>query len=91
MYAVCVNFILKPRMAKDFLPLVLENARVSKLGEPGCHQFDVAWNNDHPDAVFLYEIYSDRAAFDAHLDSEHFKVFDTAVTDLIEEDRKSVV
>ncbi|MEL6839441.1 MAG: putative quinol monooxygenase [Pseudomonadota bacterium] len=83
MYAVCVNFILKPGNAQDFLPLVIENARVSKMSEPGCHQFDVAWNNNHPDAVFLYEIYEDRAAFDAHLDSQHFKIFDEAISDLV--------
>ena len=29
--------------------------------------------------VFLYEIYDDRAAFDAHLASPHFRAFDAEV------------
>ena len=83
MYAVCVNFTLKPGKARDFMPLIVENARVSKLDEPGCHQFDVASTLSDPNAVFLYELYTDRAAFDAHLASDHFKSFDAAVTDMI--------
>ncbi len=83
MYAVCVNFLLKPGNAADFLPLVLENARVTLRDEIGCHQFDVASNDSDRDAFFLYELYTDRAAFDAHLASAHFKTFDAAVTLMI--------
>ncbi len=83
MYAVCVNFLLKPGMSRDFMPLMLENARISKLCEPGCHQFDVASDTKDPNGVFLYELYTDRSAFDAHLASDHFQSFDAAVADLI--------
>ncbi|MEL6681048.1 MAG: putative quinol monooxygenase [Pseudomonadota bacterium] len=83
MYAVCVNFVLKSGMSKDFMPLMLENARVSKQQETGCHQFDVVIDSCDPNTVFLYELYADRAAFDAHLASKHFKVFDKAIRDLI--------
>ncbi|HUE64102.1 MAG TPA: antibiotic biosynthesis monooxygenase [Rhizomicrobium sp.] len=30
------------------------------------------------DRVLLHEIYSDKAAFDAHLQTEHFRVFNSA-------------
>jgi quinol monooxygenase YgiN len=33
--------------------------------------------------VFLYERYGDRAAFEAHLASEHFLAFDAAVRGMI--------
>ena len=33
--------------------------------------------------VLLYEIYTDRAAFDAHLASPHFLAFDTATRDIV--------
>jgi quinol monooxygenase YgiN len=34
-------------------------------------------------AVFLYERYADRAAFDAHLASTHFRAFDAAVRGMV--------
>ncbi|MGI9463684.1 MAG: putative quinol monooxygenase, partial [Aestuariivirgaceae bacterium] len=44
-----------------------------------CRRFDVCTDPDRPERVFLYEIYDDRAAFDAHLASDHFKAFDAEV------------
>ncbi|HCI20551.1 MAG TPA: antibiotic biosynthesis monooxygenase, partial [Alphaproteobacteria bacterium] len=38
---------------------------------------------DHPGHVFLYEVYDDRAAFDAHLSMPHFKSFDAATAGMI--------
>lgn len=85
MYAVCVMFQLKPDCMADFMPLMLENARTSLEAEPDCHQFDVATDPERPDAVFLYELYGDRAAFDVHLASDHFRAFDAASRDMIAE------
>jgi len=82
-YAVCVTFRTLPGAMGRFLPLMLENAGQSRDREPGCLRFDVLSDPDHPDEVFLYEIYSDRAAFDAHLGSAHFRAFDAAVADLV--------
>jgi quinol monooxygenase YgiN len=67
----------------DFMPLMLLNAQTSLRDEPGCQQFDVATDSSNADGVFLYEVYTDRAAFDAHLASPHFKVFDAAVAHMI--------
>jgi len=83
-YAVVVTFKIKSDAMEDFTSLVLVNARKSLLDEDGCHQFDVATDPACPNEVFLYEIYSDRAGFDAHLASAHFKSFDDAVADLVE-------
>ncbi|SCZ70968.1 Quinol monooxygenase YgiN [Epibacterium ulvae] len=84
MYAVTVTFKLHPGAMAEFLPLMRANARESLLVEPGCEQFDICLG-DIPDTVFLYEIYADRAAFDLHLISAHFKSFDAAVTHLVAE------
>ena len=58
---------------------MLENARASLNDEPGCHQFDVCFAADDPGRCFLYEVYTDRGAFDAHLGMAHFKAFDAKV------------
>ncbi|MEM6381361.1 MAG: putative quinol monooxygenase [Pseudomonadota bacterium] len=83
MYAVTVHFSVRSDTVTAFLPLMLDNAATSLRDEPGCHQFDVCWNDDEPAEIFLYEIYQDRAAFDAHLNSSHFQRFDTAVADMV--------
>lgn len=83
MYAVCVTFQLHNGSMSVFMPLMLANAQTSLKNETGCLQFDVLSNENAADRVFLYELYSDRAAFDAHLASDHFKTFDTAVAPMI--------
>ena len=88
MYAVCVSFHIKPGEMGAFLPRMLRQAKESLAKEPNCHQFDVCTSPDSPDEVFLYELYTDRAAFDFHLGSSHFLEFDGDVGWLVE--RKEV-
>lgn len=87
MYAVTVVFRIKPDHWDAFLPAMLTNARTSRAQEPGCHQFDVCTDPDEPNTVFLYELYDDRAAFDAHLESVHFRAFDAATAPMVADKR----
>ena len=83
MYVIIVDFEIDPEQLDAFLPLMCENAAASARDEPGCRQFDVCHDPDHPGHVFLYEVYDDRAAFDAHLSMPHFKSFDAATAGMI--------
>ena len=83
MYVIIVDFEIKPDRLADFLPLMQENATASLRDEPGCHQFDVCQDADAPHRIFLYETYDDRAAFETHLASSHFRNFDAASADMI--------
>ncbi|PJI85773.1 quinol monooxygenase YgiN [Yoonia maricola] len=83
MYAVVVTFQIVPGKMGAFLPLMRENAATSQRQEDGCHRFDICTDPAHPNEVFLYELYSNRAAFDLHLTSDHFKEFDTQTTQMI--------
>ena len=76
MYVVTVEFDIAPDHLSSFLSLMRENARLSRETEPGCRHFDVAISADAANLVFLYEIYDDRAAFEQHLASGHFRRFD---------------
>ncbi len=80
---VTVAFEIHPQHRDAFLPLMCANARASRDIEPGCRQFDVCVDPARPDAVFLYEVYQNRAAFDAHLASSHFRRFDEAVREMV--------
>lgn len=83
MYVITVEFTIHARHLGAFMPLVQENARISRETERGCRHFDVCRDPARPQCVFLYEVYDDRAAFDAHLAAAHFKAFDAAVAAMV--------
>jgi len=83
MYIVTVEFTIHPERMAAFMPLMVDNARASREQEPGCRQFDVCLDPAAPNLVYLYEVYDDRAAFDAHLATAHFKRFDAAVAPML--------
>jgi autoinducer 2-degrading protein len=83
MYAVCVTFKIKNGEVTSFMEKMTENAQTSLQEEGGCLQFDVLSDPERPNEAFLYELYSDRQAFDLHLQSAHFKVFDAATLHMI--------
>ena len=78
-YAVAVTFRAKPEFRAQFRAAMIENATDSRNKEPGCRQFDVCESADGSE-IFLYEIYDDEAAFNAHLATDHYKRFNAAVT-----------
>lgn len=83
MYVITVDFTIHPQHLAAFMPLMLENARISRETEAGCRRFDVCRDPAQPERVFLYELYDDRAAFDAHLAAGHFKAFDGTVKTMV--------
>lgn len=83
MFAVIVTLEVDPAHLAAFLPLMHTNAQASLADEPGCHRFDVCTDPARPGDVFLYELYTDAEAFDVHLETPHFKAFDTAAAPMI--------
>jgi autoinducer 2-degrading protein len=79
MFVVTVEFVAVPEKRVDFRAALIDNARASRETEPGCRQFDVTVSSDDDSLLFLYEVYDDRAAFDAHVASPHFRSFDAAI------------
>jgi quinol monooxygenase YgiN len=83
MFAVCVLLAVKRGSMAHFMPLTQKQARKSLELEPACRRFDICSGSEDADAVFLYELYNDAAAFDAHLASDHFKAYETAAAPMI--------
>ncbi len=59
------EFQVKPDRLADFLSLAQDDATHSVASEPGCRAFDVSVSNAADGTVVFYEVYDDRAAFDA--------------------------
>ena len=82
--AILVEFELHPGKKLEFRRLVLENAAASLRDEPGCRRFDVVTPEAGPGSrIVLYEIYDDAAAFDAHLATPHFAIFNDTTAPLV--------
>lgn len=83
MFCVAVTFDIEPTSFNTFLDRVRRQAKDSLALEPLCHKFDVLIADDLSARVFLYELYEDRDAFDAHLRSAHFLAFDREVAPIV--------
>ena len=85
MYVVAVDFRIHPEQIEVFMPLMLAQAQNSLTKEPGCRVFDVCQSPETPTSIFLYEVYDDRAAFEFHTATDHFRSFDAAVAEMVAE------
>ncbi len=72
-YTVVATWIAKPGeedACRDILKLMTPLTRA----EPGCREYVALAQKDDPRTFVLYEVYDDEAAFQAHRESDHFKV-----------------
>lgn len=81
MYILVVTIDIKPEHREAFIEAMLEDARGSRENEPGCVRFDVIQDEANPNRIYLYEVYRDRAAFEAHLQTPHFLKWQATVKD----------
>ncbi|MGB3287665.1 MAG: putative quinol monooxygenase [Burkholderiaceae bacterium] len=78
-----VDFHIRPAHIDEFEAAILHNAAMSLQNEAGCRRFDVCRDPQDAALFFLYEIYDDQAAIDAHMKSPHFLAFDAASRDWV--------
>ena len=64
----------KPGMAAQFRAKIIELVREVRR-EPGCVTFTAYEARDTEGRFYLYEVYANAAAFDAHLQTEHVHRF----------------
>jgi autoinducer 2-degrading protein len=82
-FVIIVDFRVQAGRRPEFRQLIDLNAQRSAHTEPGCRRFDVLEPTSEDDRIVLYEIYDDRAAFEAHARSVHFAEFDKASAYLV--------
>jgi len=83
LHIVMVKFEVLAGNGRAFLERVWQQALDSLEKEPDCHVFEVGVDPEDECRIMLYEIYTDRAAFGRHLESDHFRIFDQDVQALI--------
>lgn len=80
--ALYAEFAAVPGRGHDVERLITAFADVVR-SEPGNLVFDVYRKTDAPDHFFVYEIYRDQAAFEAHLGSDSGATFNAELGELI--------
>ena len=83
MYCLLLKTQLKPGSFDAFIEAMTINAAASVRDEAGCVTFDVLRDRSDPDLVWLYELYHDEAAFEAHTQTAHFLASRPLVNPLI--------
>lgn len=71
MYVIIAPIQIQAGHKDAFIEAVVEDARSSVNNEPGCLRFDVIQDANDPNRIWLYEVYQDEAAFQAHLQAPH--------------------
>ena len=69
MYVLIVPIHIQPEHREAFLESMLDDAIGSVRDEPGCLRFDVIQDSSDPNCIYLYEVYRDEAAFQAHTEA----------------------
>ena len=69
MYIVAVNLVVDPKDADTFAERIKQHARNS-LTQDGCLGFSVSRDHDNPASFHLWEVYTDKAAFDLHVGAD---------------------
>ena len=88
MLAVCVDFEIDLASLDAFLPIMKKNTSDSLANEIGCHQFDIAQDQQNPTKVFLYELYDDAVAFESHKKESHYLELNDAIRGMV--NKKSI-
>ena len=65
-----------------YLALAKENAAAS-IKDPGCHEFNIAVSPKNPNHVYIFEIWENAAALDAHRATDHLKAYLSATKDMV--------
>jgi quinol monooxygenase YgiN len=91
MRAIVAYLTAKPGKEAEFKEKMTAQAERCLANEPGCLQFDVAQDPNHPARLVMLEVYRDEAAVKAHQESAHFKDFRPVVSELVAERKVEVL
>ena len=82
MYVIIAPIQIKEGHKEQFIQAIIEDAKGSVNDEPGCLRFDVIQDAGDENRIWLYEVYQDEAAFQAHTQAPHFIKFRDATADI---------
>ena len=82
LYVNAVDIDVAPGEIDHYLAALEENGAASVKQEPGCHTFNITVSQKDPNHVFIFEVYDNAAALEAHRATDHFKKYAATTKDL---------
>jgi (4S)-4-hydroxy-5-phosphonooxypentane-2,3-dione isomerase len=83
LYINAVNIDVVPGQVENYLAAIKEVGAAAIKTEPGCSEFNITVSQKDPNHLFIFEVYDNAAAFDAHLKSDHYKKYAAAAKDIV--------
>lgn len=77
-----VDLVIDPAQLAKFQEAIRENG-ANSVKEPGVREFNITALANNPNHVFLYEVYENEAALDAHRQTAHYKKYQAATQGLV--------
>lgn len=78
-----VDIDVVPGQVDAYLAALKENGAAAVKEEPGCHEFNITVSQKDPNHVFIFEVYENTAAFEAHRATAHFKKYAATTKDMV--------
>jgi quinol monooxygenase YgiN len=82
LYINAVDLVIVPSEMPKYLEAIKENG-ANAVKEPGCREFNITVLASNPNHVFLYEVYDNEAALEAHRQTEHFKKYAATTKNMV--------
>ena len=77
-----IDLDIAPAELDKYLAAVKENGAAT-VKEPGCREFNIMVSATDPNHVFLFEVYDNDAAAQAHRTTEHFKKYAATTANMV--------
>jgi len=82
LYINAVDLDIQPGQIDSFLAQLKVNGAAA-VKEPGCREFNITVSQKDPNHVFIFEVYDNAAALEAHRATDHFKAYAAATKDMV--------
>ncbi|MYA50388.1 MAG: antibiotic biosynthesis monooxygenase [Chloroflexi bacterium] len=86
MLVLVVSVKVKPGRADDYIAAVQADGEGTHANEEGNFQFSCVRDQNDPDRFFLFEVYKDEAALEAHRGMPHFLKYREATAGIYAEE-----
>jgi (4S)-4-hydroxy-5-phosphonooxypentane-2,3-dione isomerase len=83
LYINAVDIDVAPGQIDNYLAALKENGAAAVKQEPGCHEFNITVSQKDPNHVFIFEVYDNAAALDAHRQTDHFKKYAAITKEMV--------
>jgi (4S)-4-hydroxy-5-phosphonooxypentane-2,3-dione isomerase len=82
LYINAVDLDINPADTDKFLAALKTNGAAA-VKEPGCREFNITVSQKDPNHVFIFEVYDNAAALEAHRATDHFKAYAATTKDMV--------